>query len=82
MANIGSFAKTANGFTGTIRTLPLGVMSPTSTRPPRPPPTTGCSPGPSSSAAGWKRTAEGGEQRDYVSLKLDDPSVYSLIRSR
>ena len=29
--------------------------------------------------AGWKRTAKNGEQREYVSLKLDDPSFSAAI---
>jgi uncharacterized protein (DUF736 family) len=82
MATIGTFTKTANGdFTGTVKTLTLNVKA-------KFVPTEGDSErgpdyrifaGPSVEfGAAWKKTArETG--RDYLSVKLDDPSFPAPI---
>src|SRR3546814_8086511 len=77
MANIGSFTKTANGFTGTIRTLALSVKAnivPDEYKASEAAPDYRVFSGTVELGAGWKRTAKNGEQRGYVSAKLDDPS--------
>ncbi|HTU11513.1 MAG TPA: DUF736 domain-containing protein [Allosphingosinicella sp.] len=80
MAQIGSFKRDANGsFTGTIRTLALNAKA------------TLCSAdkdndkapdyrlfsGAIECGAAWKKTSR--ENRDYLSVKLDDPSFPAPI---
>jgi uncharacterized protein (DUF736 family) len=82
MANIGTFTKTENGFTGTIRTLSLSVKANIVTDEHK---ATEAAPdyrvfsGTVELGAGWKRTAKNGDQREYVSVKLDDPSFPAAI---
>lgn len=75
MTTIGTFVKTDNGFAGTVRTLTLNVKA-------KLVPADGGSEqapdyriyaGTIEIGAGWKKTSDNG--RDYVSLKLDDPSL-------
>ncbi len=75
MTNIGTFTKADNGFTGTVKTLTLNVKA-------KLVPADGGSEsapdyrvyaGNVEIGAAWKKTSENG--RDYVSLKLDDPSL-------
>src|SRR3546814_7356827 len=82
MANNGSFTKTANGFTGTIRTLALSVKAnivPDEYKASEAAPDYRVFSGTVELGAGWKRTAKNGEQRGYVSVKLDDPSFPAAI---
>ena len=80
MATIGTFTKTENGFTGTIKTLSLNVKTVKFV------PAEGDSErGPNfrifASAefgAAWKKTARE-TQREYLSVKLDDPSFPAPI---
>lgn len=82
MANIGTFTKTENGFTGTIRTLALSVKAnivPDEHKASEAAPDYRVFSGTVELGAGWKRTAKNGEQREYVSVKLDDPSFPAAI---
>jgi uncharacterized protein (DUF736 family) len=80
MAIIGTFTKFENGFTGTIKTLSLNVKAV------RFIPAEGDSErGPdfrvfagSELGAAWKKTARE-TQREYLSVKLDDPSFAAPI---
>ena len=82
MANIGTFTKTATGFTGTIRTLALSVKAnivPDEHKASEAAPDYRVFSGTVELGAGWKRTAKNGEQREYVSVKLDDPGFPAAI---
>ncbi|MDC7675167.1 DUF736 domain-containing protein [Asticcacaulis machinosus] len=74
MSIIGTFSKSESGFSGSIKTATLNFKArlvesePASENAPDYRVYTG----PAEIGAGWKRTADNG--RDYVSLKLDDPS--------
>jgi len=76
MSTIGTFAKTADGFAGAINTLTLNVKS-VQFRPTEK--TEGKGPdyrvmaGAAELGAAWKKTSDDG--RDYLSVKLDDPSL-------
>jgi uncharacterized protein (DUF736 family) len=80
MATIGTFTKTENGFTGTVKTLSLNVKTVKFV------PAEGDSErGPdfrvfagSEFGAAWKKTARE-TQREYLSVKLDDPSFPAPI---
>jgi uncharacterized protein (DUF736 family) len=81
MATIGTFTKTENGFTGTVKTLSLNVKSVKFV------PAEGDSErGPdfrifanaTDFGAAWKKTARE-TQREYLSVKLDDPSFPAPI---
>ncbi|MBI1208510.1 MAG: DUF736 family protein [Azospirillum sp.] len=82
MATIGSFTRTSNGFTGTIRTLTLNVKvnivrdehkaSDTA------PDYRVYAAQSVELGAGWKKVAKTGG-REYTSLKLDDPSFPAAI---
>ncbi|MER9470856.1 DUF736 domain-containing protein [Mesorhizobium sp. M0482] len=80
MATIGTFSRTANGFSGSVKTLNLNVK------------TVNFSPadgdnekgpdfhifaGAIEFGAAWKKTSR--ERRDYHSVKLDDPSFPAPI---
>src|SRR3546814_15624219 len=82
MANNGSFTKTANGFTGTIRTLALSVKAnivPDEYKASEAAPDYRVFSVTVELGAGWNRTAKNGEQRGYVSVKPDDPSFPAAI---
>ena len=81
MATIGTFTSTANGFTGTIKTLNLNVKARIE-RVENP-----SDKGPQfriyaaanvELGAAWQKTAKDTE-RDYLSVKLDDPSFPAPI---
>jgi len=75
MATIGTFTQTKDGFTGTIRTLALNVKAkivPDEHKSNEAAPDYRVFSGTVELGEGWKRTAKNGEQRAYVSLKLDD----------
>lgn len=79
MATIGNFTKTANGFSGTIQTIGLKAkvtISPAEKRGDSQPDFRAFV-GKVEIGAGWARTSKGG--RDFVSLKLDDPSFAAPI---
>jgi uncharacterized protein (DUF736 family) len=79
MQPIGTLIKTGDLFNGTVRTLALNVNI-------RLVPVEGASEqgpdyriyaGAAEIGAGWKKTSE--SKRDYISLKLDDPSLPNPI---
>lgn len=81
MATIGTFTSNGNGFTGTIRTLTLNVRAklvridaPSD----RGPHLRVFAAGNVELGAAWQRRSEETE-RDYLSLKLDDPSFPAPI---
>ncbi len=89
MATIGTFTKTENGFTGTVKTLSLNVKTvkfvPAETV--KFVPAEGDSErgpdfrifaGATDFGAAWKKTARE-TQREYLSVKLDDPSFPAPI---
>lgn len=80
MATIGTFTKADNGFTGTVKTLTLNVKAriaavdnEANDRGPDYRIFTGAT----EFGAAWKKTAQSG--RDYLSVKLDDPSLPAPI---
>lgn len=84
MATIGTFTKTENGFTGTVKTLSLNVKTVKFV------PAEGDSErgpdfrifaGATDFGAAWKKTARE-TQREYLSVKLDDPSFPAPIYAR
>jgi uncharacterized protein (DUF736 family) len=80
MATIGTFTKADNGnFTGTITTLTLKAK--TTIRPVEKEsdkaPDYRCSVGAVECGAGWKKTSR--ENRDYIVVKLDDPTFPAPI---
>jgi len=76
MANIGTFTKTTDGYTGVIHTLTMNLKAVTF-RPREK--TEGNGPdfqvmaGAAQLGVAWKKTAK--NERDYISVKLDDPSL-------
>lgn len=82
MAQIGTFTQAENGtFTGTIKTLTLNVKA--SIRPSdndnEKAPDYRVLAGSVEFGAAWKRTSR--EGRDYLSMKLDDPSFPAPIKA-
>ncbi|THV12802.1 DUF736 domain-containing protein [Rhizobium rhizophilum] len=80
MATIGTFTSTENGFTGSIRTLALNVKARIARieNPSDKGPQFRIFAGSVELGAAWqKRSAE--TDRDYLSVKLDDPSFPSPI---
>ena len=78
MATIGTFTKTNAGFNGTIQTLSLNAkvtLSP-ATKNGDASPDYRAFAGKVEIGAGWKRVKE---DREYVSLKIDDPSFNAPI---
>ncbi|HEX5262656.1 MAG TPA: DUF736 domain-containing protein [Phenylobacterium sp.] len=80
MATIGTFTKTSDGaYTGSIHTLSLNVKSaefrPNEKTDPKAPDFRIFS-GKAELGAAWKKT---GENRDFLSVKLDDPSFPATI---
>lgn len=80
MATIGTFTRAANGtFSGTVRTLSLNAkvtLRPSENGNDRAPDLRAFS-GSVEIGAGWTKTSR--EEREYVSLKLDDPSFSAPI---
>ena len=81
MANIGSFKKVGEEYQGTIVTLSVqakGVrIVPEDNRPNENAPTHRVFVGRAEIGAAWAKTSA--EQRDYLSVKLDDPSFPAPI---
>ena len=79
MATIGSFTTTDNGFTGSIRTLTLNVKARFQRidNPSDKGPHFRIYAGNVELGAAWQKTSEQG--RDYLSVKLDDPSFPAPI---
>ncbi|MBX9907833.1 MAG: DUF736 domain-containing protein [Beijerinckiaceae bacterium] len=79
MAIIGSFTSSGDGFNGTIKTLNLNVKA-KMVRPERPSekgPAFRILAGNVEFGAAWQKTST--EGRDYLSVKLDDPSFPAAI---
>jgi uncharacterized protein (DUF736 family) len=74
MATIGTFTKTGDTFTGTLKTLTVNakVKITPAAKDSDKAPDYRLYAGPVECGAAWKRTSQGG--RDYLSVKLDDPS--------
>jgi uncharacterized protein (DUF736 family) len=79
MAIIGSFTKSENGFSGTVRSLSLKVKCEfrAADKPNDKAPDYRIFSGQTEFGAAWKKTTN--EGRDYLSVKLDDPSWASPI---
>ncbi|MBZ7927606.1 DUF736 domain-containing protein (plasmid) [Ensifer adhaerens] len=79
MATIGTFTSSENGFTGSIRTLALNVKVRISRvdNPSDKGPQFRIFAGAVDLGAAWQKTSEQG--RDYLSVKLDDPSFPAPI---
>ncbi|MBW4656775.1 MAG: DUF736 family protein [Kaiparowitsia implicata GSE-PSE-MK54-09C] len=80
MATIGTFTTTVTGFTGTIKTLNLNVKARIERieNPSDKGPHFRLYSGAVELGAGWQKTARETE-RDYLSIKLDDPSFPAPI---
>ena len=80
MATIGTFTSTGNGFTGTIKTLDLNVKAKLVRveNPSDKGPHFRIFAGNVELGAAWQKTAKDTE-RDYLSVKLDDPSFPAPI---
>lgn len=80
MATIGTFTQAANGsFTGTIKTLTLNAkanLRPTDKESEKAPDYR-LAVGSVECGAGWKKTSR--ENREYISVKLDDPTFPAPI---
>ena len=80
MATIGTFVKSDNGYTGSVRTLSLNVKAklvPSEKDGDKVPDFRILS-GPVEFGAAWRKTAQTGD-REYLSVKLDDPSFAAPI---
>ncbi len=79
MATIGTFTSEKNGFNGSIRTLALNVKARIARveNPSEKGPQFRVYAGPIELGAAWQKTS--GEGRDYLSVKLDDPSFPAPI---
>ncbi|WP_426127950.1 DUF736 domain-containing protein [Pararhizobium sp. PWRC1-1] len=79
MATIGSFTASGNGFNGTIKTLNLNVKATVRAveRTTEKGPDFRILAGNVEFGAAWKKTSN--EGRDYLSVKLDDPSFPAPI---
>jgi uncharacterized protein (DUF736 family) len=79
MATIGSFTASGNGFSGTIKTLNLNVKATIRAveRTSEKGPDYRILAGATEFGAAWKKTSN--EGRDYLSVKLDDPSFPAPI---
>jgi uncharacterized protein (DUF736 family) len=79
MATIGTFTSEKNGFNGSIRTLALNVKARIARveNPSEKGPQFRVYAGPVELGAAWQKTSEQG--RDYLSVKLDDPSFPAPI---
>src|SRR3546814_17219562 len=84
MANIGSFRKVGQEYQGEIVTLSVqakGVRIVPETNPPSDnAPSHRVFVGRAEIGAGWSKTSA--DNRDYISIKLDDPSFYQPIYAR
>ena len=83
MATIGTFTKTDDSFVGTIRTMTINVKAkivPNKDKSKDSAPDYRVYAGGAELGAGWRETAKD-EGRDYIALKLDDPSFAAPIRA-
>ncbi|KMO26635.1 hypothetical protein VQ02_34145 [Methylobacterium variabile] len=84
MATIGTFTQTQNGFTGDIATLTIqakkvAIVAETE-RSGETAPTHRIYLGRAEIGAGWAKVSKG--ERDYISVKLDDPSLPAPLYAR
>jgi uncharacterized protein (DUF736 family) len=79
MATIGTFTKHENGFTGAVKTLSLNVKAKfiAADKESDKAPDFRILTGNVEFGAAWKKTAQNG--RDYLSVRLDDPSFAAPI---
>ena len=79
MATIGTFTSTENGFSGSIRTLALNVKARIARieNPSDKGPHFRIYAGNVELGAAWQKRSE--QDRDYLSVKLDDPSFHAPI---
>lgn len=79
MATIGTFTKSGDGFTGNVSTLTLdaNVQVRTADKTSDKAPDYRIFAGRADIGAAWKKTSN--EGRDYVSMKIDDPSLPAPI---
>ena len=80
MAAIGSFTKTADGYTGSIKTLTLNVKTAVlrpNEKTDEKAPDYRIFVGAAEVGAAWRKTSR--ENREYLSVKLDDPSFPAPI---
>ena len=81
MATIGTFKKSGDEFIGEIVTLTVQAKKvrivPADKRPSDSAPTHRVFAGQAEIGAGWTKTSQGG--RDYLALKLDDPSFAASV---
>ena len=79
MATIGTFTKSENGFSGQIKTVTLNVKAKfaPAEKDNEKAPDYRIFAGQTELGAAWKKTSNAG--RDYVSVKLDDPSFPAPI---
>lgn len=83
MAAIGTFSKSGDGFVGTIRTMTINVkakITPNTSKASDNAPDYRVYAGGAELGAGWRETTKE-DGRDYVALKLDDPSFAEPIRA-
>ena len=83
MATIGTFSKTDDSFVGTIRTMTINVKTkivPNKDKTNDSAPDYRVYAGGAELGAGWWEKSKG-DDREYVALKLDDPSFAAPIRA-
>lgn len=83
MATIGTFTKTDDSFVGTIRTMTINVKAkivPNTDKANDKAPDYRVYAGGAELGAGWREAAKE-DGRDYIALKLDDPSFAAPIRA-
>ena len=84
MANIGTFTRNSNGFTGAVRTLTLNVKSvrivPADKSSENAPDYRILASGDHEIGAAWRKISQ--EKREYLSVTLDDPSFPATIYAR
>lgn len=83
MATIGTFSKTEDSFVGTIRTMTINVKAklvPNKDKTNDAAPDYRLYAGGAELGAAWWETSKG-EERQYLALKLDDPSFAAPIRA-
>ena len=80
MATVGLFIKTAHGYRGTLRTLTLNTkLSVVDVEKQGDEPDYRAYAAQAEVGGGWKRTSQAGH--DYVSLRLDDPTLGEPINA-
>ena len=84
MAKIGTFTQKDGKYTGTIRTMTINVKStfvPNDKKGNDKAPDFRIFAGGAELGAAWRSKAKGGEEGDYLSVELDDPSFDKPIRA-